>query len=160
MTSDPERETLRHALAVVAYRGGKVIRSAPQGFGDFRVSEDARTPSQILAHLCDLLDWTLSLLRGAQAWRDSAPARWEQDAERFFRGLAQVDEQLASGPVPEGSPRRIVQGPLADALTHIGQLAMLRRLFGAPVRGENYYVADIEVGRVGPEQPSPRREFD
>jgi hypothetical protein len=160
MTDEPDREALRHVLAVIAYRGGKVIRDAPPDFAGYRADPGARTPAQILAHLCDLLDWTLTLLEGAQSWRDSAPGAWERDAERFFRGLARVDERLAAAPPPVGLGRRVFQGPLADALTHIGQLAMLRRMAGVPVRGENYFVADIAVGRLGPGQSAPRREFD
>ena len=52
------------------------------------------------------------------------------------------------------------QGPIADALTHIGQIGMMRRMAGAPVRGENYFKADIAAGRVGAEQSAPRFEFD
>jgi hypothetical protein len=159
MTSDSERQFLRHALAVIAYRGGRVIRGAPPEFAAFRVAESGRTASQILAHVGDLLDWTLSLLQGAQVWRETPPGAWDQDVERFHRGLARVDEHLAS-PAPIGcSPQRLLQGPIADAFTHIGQLAMLRRLSGSPLRGENFFVADISVGRVGPDQAAPRREF-
>src|SRR2546426_11302508 len=40
-----------------------------------------------------------------------------------------------------------LQGPIADALTHIGQIAM-RRLAGAPIKGESYFAAEILIGRV------------
>ena len=153
------RDYLRHALATLAYRGGKVLRDAPEGFGAFRIGDSSRTPAQILAHVCDLLDWAASLLNGKEAWRDSTPASWNDDAARFFQALRAVDDALASPePLPCPWPR-LFQGPIADALTHVGQLAMLRRAAGAPVRAENYYKAEIIVGRVGPDQPPPRREF-
>ena len=160
MTPDPERRFLRHVLAVIAYRGGRVLRAAPPELAAFRVAESGRTPSQILAHLGDLLDWSLTQLQGSQVWRETPPAAWDQDVERFFRGLARLDEYLASEAPVGCSAHRLFQGPLADALTHVGQLAMLRRLAGSPVRGENFFVADITTGRVGPDQPAPRREFD
>jgi hypothetical protein len=153
------RDCLRHALATLAYRGGKVLRGAPPGFGSHRVGSTSRTPSEILAHVCDLFDWSLSLVRGQEVWRDSAPVAWDSDVQRFFEALGALDERLAQ-PGSIGCPwTRLFQGPIADAFTHIGQLALLRRLAGSPVRGENYFKAEIVLGRVGPDQAAPRREW-
>ena len=91
-----KRELLRHALATLAYRGGKTIRGAPQDFSAFRVKAGSRTPGEILAHVGDLLDWALSLARGAQVWRDSAPQPWDRDVERFFDLLRAFDAYLGS----------------------------------------------------------------
>jgi hypothetical protein len=151
---------LRHTLATLAYRAGKALRGAPDGFSDHRLPNNARTPGEILAHMGDLLDWALSIAAGRQAWRDSAPLPWDQEVQRFFAALAALDGYLASGAPLYASPEKIFQGPIADALTHVGQIATRRRLAGAPVRGENYFRADIAVGRVGPEQAPPSREFD
>ena len=157
---DPKRELLRHTVATLAYRGGKAIRGAPESFAEFRVSETSRTPGKILAHIGDLLDWALSMAKGKQEWHDSAPLPWEKETERFFTALAALEACLASD-LPLGSPaEKLFQGPIADALTHVGQIAMLRRVAGAPMKGENYFRADIVAGRVGPEQTAPRREFD
>lgn len=154
------RDFLRHSLATVAYRGEKALREAPAEFGSFKIGGDSRTPSEILAHICDLFDWALSLVRGSEVWRDSRPAAWDSDVERFFRGLAALEEHL-SAPGSLGCPwTRLFQGPIADALTHIGQLTMLRRLAGSAVRGENYFRADILLGHVGEHQHAPRREFE
>jgi hypothetical protein len=157
---DLKRELLRHTLATLAYRGGKTLRGAPPEFAGFRISEKTRTPAEILAHIGDLLDWALSLAQGAQAWHNSPPLAWDQGTERFFTALAAFDDCLSSdGPL--GCPaEKLFQGPVADALTHIGQIAMLRRLAGAPVRGENYLAAGIAAGQVGPQQPPPAFEFD
>ncbi len=158
--ADPGRDLLRHAVATLAYRGGKAVRGAPAGFADFRARAGARTPAEILAHVGDLLDWALSIARGEQAWHDSAPLAWDAEVARFFASLERFDRALA-GEAPLGAPvERLFQGPVADALTHVGQVAMLRRLFGAPMKGENYFQADIAVGRVGMNQSQPRREFD
>jgi hypothetical protein len=154
------RDCLRHSLATLAYRGGKVLRGTPSDFGSFKAGSTSRTPSEILAHICDLLDWTLSLLRGAEAWRNSSPGPWDGDVQRFFSTLGTLDERLAVPGSLECPWTRLFQGPIADALTHIGQLAMLRRLAGSPVRGENYFRAEIVSGRVGPVQAAPRRESD
>jgi hypothetical protein len=153
------RQFLRHTLATVAYRGGKAIRAVPDGFAEFRAGGEARTPLQILAHINDLYDWALSIAQGAQRWNDSTPQSWDAEATRFFEGLARFDEYLASDRPLSEPVERLFQGPVADSLTHIGQLAILRRLAGGPVRAENYFKADIEPGRVGVDQRPPRREF-
>ena len=158
--ADPERQFLRHALATLAYRAAKALRDAPDGFGEFRTGARTRTPAEILAHMGDLLDWALAMASGTPAWRDSAPRPWREEVSRFFAALAAFDRYLASSDPLHASPERLFQGPIADALPHVGQLATRRALAGAPVRGENYFLADIAAGRVGPEQTPPRREFD
>lgn len=160
MAPDPERQLLRHTVATVAYRAGKALRGVPSSFGDFRIADDARTSGQVLAHMGDLFDWALSLAEGKQRWRDATPMPWDREVERFFAALAAFDAYLASGAPLHAPAGRLFQGPIADALTHVGQLATRRRLAGIPVRGENYFVADIATGRVGLEQSAPRREFD
>ncbi len=157
---DPARQLLRHTVATLAYRGGKVVRGAPDTFAGFRPASGARTPAEILAHIGDLLDWALSIAQGEQKWHNSAPLAWDEEARRFFGALEAFDNYLASDATLHASAEKLFQGPIADALTHVGQLAMLRRQAGAPVRGENYYLAAIEAGRVGPDQAAPRREFD
>jgi len=157
---DTNRELLRHTVATLAYRGGKALRGAPAGFAEFRVSEKTRTPGEILAHIGDLVDWALSLAKGAQEWHDSAAISWEEGSWRFFTGLEAFDAYLRSAKPLTSPAEKLFQGPIADAFTHIGQIAMLRRLAGAPVRGENYFRAEIAAGRVGPEQGAPVREFD
>jgi hypothetical protein len=154
------RALLRHTVAVVAYRGAKAVRDAPATFGDFRAGESTRTPRQILAHSGDLFDWGLSLAKGKQVWHSSDPLPWSQEVERFFSTLTEFDAYLASADPLEHPPERLFQGPVADALTHVGQIAMLRRIAGAPMRGENYFKADIKIGQVGAGQIAPRFEFD
>ncbi|MDE3156672.1 MAG: hypothetical protein KGN76_16340 [Acidobacteriota bacterium] len=169
MTATPEaaleepgaRQLLRHAVATLAYRGGKVLRGVPPEVAGFKAGPATRTPAEILAHVCDLLDWALSIARGQQAWHDSTPqAEWGRDVARFHEGLAAFDACLASDAPLGASASLLFQGPIADALTHVGQIALLRRLAGAPVKGENYAKAEIVAGRVGPEQAAPRRELD
>jgi hypothetical protein len=136
------------------------VRGAPDSFGDFRAAEGSRSAGEILAHIGDLLDWALSIAEGKQRWRNSKPLAWPQEGERFFTALQALDAYLASEQELHSEPEKIFQGPVADALTHVGQIAMLRRLAALPVRGENYFQAAIEAGRVGPEQAAAAREFD
>jgi hypothetical protein len=157
--NDPARQLLRHTLATVAYRGGKALRGAPDSFAAFRSGESSRTAAQILAHLGDLYDWALSMARGKPAWHDSSPLEWGREVERFFASLKKFDDFLASGEPVRASIEGLFQGPVADSLTHIGQLAMMRRLAKSPIKGENYFKADIAAGRVGKDQSAPRQEF-
>jgi hypothetical protein len=151
---------IRHTVATLAYRAGKTLRGAPPGFENFSAGPATRTPGQILAHMGDLLDWATGLADGRNQYHESTPLPWDQEVERFFRALETFDQRLASG-APLGSPaERIFAGPIADALTHTGQIAMLRRMAGSPVRGESYFRSEITVGRVGKDQAAPVREFD
>jgi hypothetical protein len=158
--SDPTRQLLRHIVATLAYRAGKTLRGAPDGFATFRASEKSRTPAQILAHMGDLMDWALSIASGQQKWNNSEPLPWPQEVARFFRTLEALDAYLASDQPIHVDIGKLFQGGIADALTHTGQIAMLRRLAGCPVKGENYFQANITAGRVGQDQPPPVREFD
>ena len=154
------RELLRHTVATLAYRAGKALRDAPDSFADFKTAEKSRTPGQILAHMGDLYDWALSCARGKQAWHDSKPLPWSQEVDRFFNAVKAFDDYLASQ-LPLGySAEKLFQGAVADSLTHVGQIAMLRRLAGCPIRGENYFRAEIMAGRVGGKQAPPVQEFD
>ena|ERR1700693_1537744 len=157
--ADAKRELLRHALATLAYRGGKAIRNAPEGFSVFHVDEGVRAPGQILAHMGDLMEWALSMANGKREWHDSKPLAWEKEVERFFGALKKFDDFLASSEPLQAPPEKLLQGPVADALTHVGQLAILRRIGGEPVKGENFYKAEITAGRVGLDQAPPKFEF-
>jgi hypothetical protein len=159
-SSGPSRDFLRHAVATLAYRGGKVLRGAPDGFAEFRLSGTTRTPGELLAHLGDLLEWALSMAEGTREWHDSSPRPWKEEVTRFFIALGALDAYLASSAPLHAPAEKLFQGPIADALTHVGQMATRRSLVGAPIRGENYFLADIVAGRVGPDQRAPRREFD
>ena len=158
--SNGQTALLRHTLATLAYRGGKALRGAPAEFAEFRVGATTRTPAQILAHIGDLLDWALSIAEGREAWHNSPPLAWDKGSARFFAALEAFDKRLASE-VPLACPAEgLFQGPIADAFTHVGQIALLRRLAGCPVRGENYLKAEITAGRVGSEQAKPQFEFE
>ena len=154
------RNLLRHALATIAYRAGKIIRDAPQGYVNFEAGKNCRTPLQILTHIGDLMDWGLAMAKGQPVWHDSEPLPWPDEVQRFFDSLKKFDDFLASSETLHAAPEKLFQGPLADTLNHVGQLAMLRRLAGLPIRGENYYKADIATGHVGKDQPAPKLEFD
>jgi hypothetical protein len=157
---DPIREFLRHTVAAVAYRGAKTLRGAPESFAGFRIGDTTRTPAKILAHVGDLFDWALSMASGKTVWHDSEPLAWNAEVDRFFAAVKKFDDYLASDALLHAPAEKLFQAPVADALNHIGQLAMLRRLAGSPIRGENYFKADIVAGRCGNDQAPPRREFD
>jgi hypothetical protein len=157
---DEKVDLLRHTVATLAYRGGKAVRGAPASFSAFQAAPGVRTPGQILAHMGDLMDWALSISKGNHAWHDSPPRSWDEDTARFFAALQALDDYFASG-APLGAPaEKLFQGAIADTFTHIGQINILRRIAGAPIRGENYFRAEIATGRVGADQISPKREFD
>jgi len=154
---DEKREFLRHTLATVAYRATRALDGAPDNFAAFDGA--GRQPVQILAHMGDLFDWALSMAAGQPEWHSSAPLGWSAEKQRFFEGLRAFDEYLASAEKMHAPMDRLLQGPVADALTHVGQLAMLRRLAGAPTGGEDFYRADIATGRVTAKQAPPVQTF-
>jgi hypothetical protein len=154
------RSLLRHTLATLAYRGGKAIRNAGPSFGEYGSPDTSRTPGKILAHIGDLMDWGLAMCEGRREWHDSSPLAWEKECERFFASVKKFDDYLASDKPLQVSAEKLFQAPIADALTHIGQLAMLRRMARVPMKSEYYVIAEITAGRVGPDQAPPRKEFD
>ena len=151
---------LRHTLATLAYRGRKAVTGAPQDFSKFRASPTTRTPGEILAHIGDLMDWGAALADGKHIWRDSKAQAWDRDVARFFAGMKRFDKRLAARKRLGFPVENLFQGPIADALTHIGQIALLRRMAGSPVKGENYFKAKISAGRTGRMQRKPVFEFE
>jgi hypothetical protein len=150
---------IRHALATLAYRAAKALRGAPPEFAAFKPGPDSRSAIEIVAHLGDLMDWGTTINEGDQKWNQAPPQAWDVEVARFFSSLEKFDASLAAHPPRLGTREQLFQGPIADALTHVGQLTMMRRLAGAAIRAENYYKADITEGRVGPDQTPPKREF-
>jgi hypothetical protein len=158
MTGNADSTLLRHAVATLAYRASKVLRDFPADAVGTRASPSTRTPLELVSHLGDLLEWAVSLAHGESIWKPAQVADWNGASERFYRGLAALDAELARDPGRERL-EQMLQGPIADALTHVGQLALLRGMHGTPVRPESYARADIRAGQVGSEQPLPRKEF-
>lgn len=158
--AEPLRAVLRQLAATLAYRAAKVLRDAPPEFGSASFGAHTRRPVQIVAHMADLMMWGVSIARGDYVWKAEGSESWEVEVRRFFDALATLDGELATNEPVEGAMEKLVQGPLADALTHVGQLAMLRGMVDAPVRPESYARAAITAGRVGMDQPAPLREFD
>jgi hypothetical protein len=158
VSSDPQRQLIRHLLATLAYRTAKALRGAPEGFADYQAPGGVKTPVRVLAHMGDLMEWALRMVQGNKEWREGTPLPLERESERFFGSLKGLDDFLASD-APLQSVERLVQGPIVDAITHSGQLAMLRRQAGAPIRAEAYFISEIAVGRVGADQAPPKREL-
>jgi hypothetical protein len=154
---DEKRELLRHTLATLAYRATRALDGAPDHFAGFAGS--GRMPVHVLAHMGDLLDWALTAAVGKEKWHTTQPTAWKQEQQRFYQSLGALDAFLASGGPMQVPVERLMQGPIADALTHVGQLAMMRRLSGSPIRGENFVVAAIVVGQVGADQPAAVQPF-
>jgi hypothetical protein len=152
-------DMVRHSLATLAYRAEKVVRDPPDGFEEFSAGAGSRSAGGILAHICDLIDWAASLARGGHAWHPRPPVGWQSDVDRLFASIRELDAVLGAGNIADVDARKVFQGPIADALTHVGQLALLRRLAGSAVKGENYARAAIRAGALGPVFEGVRTEF-
>jgi hypothetical protein len=150
---DEKREFLRHTLATLAYRVARAVEGAPDEFAGFDGA--GKTPVQILAHMGDLFDWALSISHGDEKWHSSVPRPWAEEKKRFFASLGAVDALLAGEEAIHAPVERLFQGPVADALTHTGQIAMMRRLAGLRKPDEDFFLAKIAVGQVSEEQPEP-----
>ena len=146
--------------ATLAYRAAKVLRDAPPGFGSQAFGDSTRQPVRIVAHMADLMAWGVTTAAGGKEWKADGSDDWAREVDRFFSGLAALDAAIAADGPFAGSLEKLIQGPFADALTHVGQLAMLRGMAGAPVRPESYARATIVAGQVGIEQGPPGFEFD
>jgi hypothetical protein len=145
---DVKRDLLRHVVATVAYRGGIAVSDSPEDFAAFRVDATARTPGEILAHMGDLLEGSLYLVKGEFVYVTSTPLPWGEEVSRFFSAVNALDSYLASD-APMACPvEKLIQGPIGDALTHVGQIVLLRRVAGKPVRVESYFTVEIIVGDV------------
>ncbi len=151
MSTDLKRDVLRHMVATVAYRGGVAVKDAPQDFATFRAHETMRTPGEILAHLGDLFEGSLHLLKGNMVHVQSAPLPWKEEIARFFSAVREFDAYLASEAPLAFPVEKFVQGPIGDALTHVGQIVMLRRMAGSPIRSPGYFTAEIVAGDVNEE---------
>ena len=148
---DLKREVLRHLVATVAYRGGLAVVDAPESFASFRAHETTRTPGEILAHIGDLLEGSLYLVKGEMVFLTSTPLPWKEEITRFFSAVRNLDSYLASD-APLACPvEKLVQGPIGDALTHVGQIVMLRRMAGNPIHAASYFTAEIVAGEVNEE---------
>jgi hypothetical protein len=154
---DQKRDLLRHTLAALAYRASRALDGAPDSFAGFAGA--GRMPVQILAHMGDLLEWALTAAVGKERWHASQPQKWRDEKQRFFQSLGALDAFLASGGEMKAPIEKLMQGPVLDAFTHVGQLAMLRRLSGSPTKGENFVAAAIAVGQVKADQPAAVQPF-
>lgn len=143
-----KRELLRHLVATLAFRGGIAITDAPDRFTEFRAGETTRTAGEILAHIGDLIQGSLYLVKGEFVYLQSSPQLWSEDVERFFTAVKEFDLYLASDAPLEQPIEKLLQGPIADALTHVGQIVMLRRLAGKPIREESYFTVEIVAGGI------------
>jgi hypothetical protein len=156
MTFDLKRELLRHLVAALTFRAKVAISDAPPTFAAFKVDESVRTPAEILAHLGDLLQGSLFLMQGEFIHLNSAPLAWDEEVTRFFSAAKAFDAFLASE-APLNQPiEKITQGPVADALTHIGQIVMLRRAAGSPVQAESYFTAEISADNIHSNQDAAK----
>lgn len=149
MTFDLKRELLRHLVAVLTFRARLALADAPENFAGFKIDETIRTPAEILAHIGDLLEGSLYLMKGEMVYLNSAPLpSWKEETERFFAAAREFDGFLASD-APLAQPvEKIIQAPIADALTHVGQIVMLRRAAGSPIQAANYFAAEIVAGQI------------
>jgi hypothetical protein len=158
--SNPELRPLRQLAATLAYRAAKVLRDVPPEFAQFKCGESTRRPIDIVAHMADLMAWGVTIANAEIKWVAGGSDDWDREVARFFDGLALLDAKLAAEEPFKGSVDKMIQGPFADALTHVGQLALMRGMAGIAVRPESYARATIEPGRVGRDQAPPAYEFD
>ena len=151
---DTKRDMLRHFLAALAYRTQKALRDRPDGFGEYRAAKGVRTPRELVFHMTNVIGYARTFFAGGEYRPDPLPTL-DEELGRFHRMLGSLGEHFAGGSFDRMTPERFLQGPLSDAMTHAGQLALLRRLADSPVPPENFIVAGVDASNVGPDQPDP-----
>ena len=149
------RRLLQHFLAALAYRTQKALRDAPIGFGNFRAAPTARTPFELLWHMTGLMGYARTMFRGGEFEPPRLPTMAEE-ITRFHEQLEALRDDFGDPKLTaQIGDEQFLQGPLADAMTHAGQLAFLRRLYGSPVPSENFIFATIEATNVTGRQALP-----
>jgi hypothetical protein len=157
MAGISDRLFLKHCLASIAYHTQKAIRGAAPDYWSFSAGNQARTPEAILRHMTSVLGYARTFLTGGTYRPDPLPSI-EAEIDRFHQILENLSQLLDAGvPLKGITELQLLQGPLSDVLTHIGQLTLLRRLYGNPVPPENFIYADISAAQLGKDQPEPRR---
>src|SRR5580765_1002398 len=151
-----KRALLSHFLAALAYRTQKALRDAPNDFGSFQPPCDVRPPKELLRHMTSVLGYARTYFVGGRYWPEPL-ASLDDEIERFHAMLKDLNSYLSGETVLRDgmTEEQLLQGPFSDAMTHAGQLALLRRLAGDPVAPENFVFADIQPNRLGPDQPTP-----
>jgi hypothetical protein len=153
MTDEPK--LLRHFLAALTYRTGKVLAGAPESFATFEAGRGVRTPGELVHHMSELFAHLLAAFRAEDPTALEPISDLDQAARRLYRLIGETHSLLATHPLRRhGLAERILQGPFADAMTHAGQLALLRRLAGYPVPAEDFFAADIASEQLQPLPPS------
>jgi hypothetical protein len=148
------RQLLQHFLAALAYRTQKALRDAPASFADFRIGPTSRTPHELLWHMTGVIGYARTMLRGGTFVPPGVS--FTEEIVRFHDTLAALSADFGDDTLTARiTDEQFLQGPLSDAMTHAGQLAMLRRLAGAPVASENFIYAQIRSDNVSAEQPAP-----
>jgi hypothetical protein len=153
---DRDRELLRHVLAAIAYRTQKALRNAPEHYASFSAGNRVRTPTELVRHMAGLMGYVRTFFEGG-SYRPEPLPTLQEEVDRFHGLLEVVGKLLATGAPCSLSTEQLLQGPFADTLTHVGQLAMLRRLADSPVAPENFIYADIRADRLQTDQPPPAR---
>jgi len=152
-----QRALLRHFLATLAYRTQKAIRGAPPDYWFFEAGHEVRTPKVLLEHMTSVLGHARCRFRGGEWWPDPLDTP-EEEIIRFHDMLQDLSDHLEVGDaLVDTTPYRLLQGPFSDAMTHAGQLAMLRRLHGVPVPPEDFIHAEIDPGEPGRDPSAPTR---
>ncbi len=153
---DEKRALLRHFLAALAYRAEKALRGAPESFGAFQAGNQVRSPQELVRHMTSVLGYARTFFVGG-SYRPEPLSDLAAEVARFHAMLEDLARHVEAGTALRGTtPEQVLQGPFADAMTHVGQLALLRRLAGSPVPPENFIVAAIDPANLGPDQPAPR----
>jgi hypothetical protein len=152
---DDKRALLKHFLAALAYRTQKALRGSPEDFADFRAAPGIRTPHELIRHMDGVLGYARTFFIGGK-YRPPKLDDFQGAVLHFHEVLTDLGHDLESrSELHDIKPEQLLQGPFADAMTHAGQLAMLRRLAGSPIPSENFIYADIRADNLGPDQPPP-----
>jgi hypothetical protein len=157
MANNPHRQLLRHYLASIAYHAQKAIRGAPPSYWAFSPGNQVRTPETILRHMTSVLGYARTFFVGGIYRPESLPAI-QAEIDQFHQILEDVSQLLdTSSPLQSITELQLLQGPFSDVMTHIGQLSLLRRLYGSPVPPENFIYAEMSATRLGKDQQEPLR---
>lgn len=111
----------------------------------FRPADDVMSIRELVKHIWGLVNWVRISVQGEPHRRPMEIVSVRSDILEMLHELrtavSEMNDDELSEVTIEGNPLwNIINGPVSDALTHVGQINSFRRLNGNPVPRANVFL--------------------